>query len=273
MRIIPAIDIIEGKCVRLSKGDYATKKIYNENPLEVAKNFEAHGIKYLHLVDLDGAKSSHIVNYKILEQIASKTSLKIDFGGGLKSDEDLKIAFESGADQITGGSIAVKNPATFKKWLKIYGSDKIILGADAYNEKVAISGWQEESDQELIPFIQSYQQEGVQYVICTDIAKDGMLEGPSFGLYRKILKKCDMSVRAQSRTKNDLSAKPVLSEAKRLEGASNSIKLIASGGISTFDEIPKLAELGCEGTIIGKAIYENKISLKQLENYIIRKKV
>ncbi len=243
MRIIPAIDIIEGKCVRLSKGDYATKKVYNENPLEVAKNFEAHGIQYLHLVDLDGAKSSHIVNYKILEEIASKTNLKIDFGGGLKSDEDLKIAFESGAYQITGGSIAVKNPTIFKKWLETYGSNKIILGADANNEKVVISGWQEESNQKLIPFIQGYQQEGIEYVICTDIAKDGMLEGPSFGLYEKILKQVQ------------------------------DIKLIASGGISTFDEIPKLAELGCEGTIIGKAIYENKISLKQLENYILREKV
>jgi phosphoribosylformimino-5-aminoimidazole carboxamide ribotide isomerase len=242
MRIIPAIDIIEGKCVRLSKGDYATKKVYNENPLEVAKNFEAHGIEYLHLVDLDGAKSSHIVNYKILEQIASKTNLRIDFGGGLKSDEDLKIAFESGANQITGGSIAVKDPIIFKKWLKIYGSNKIILGADANNEKIAISGWQEESNEELIPFIQNYQKEGVRYVICTDIAKDGMLEGPSFELYKKILKQAQ------------------------------GIKLIASGGISAFDEIPRLAELGCEGTIIGKAIYENKISLKQLEKYILSKR-
>jgi len=241
MRIIPAIDIIEGKCVRLSKGDYATKKIYNEHPLEVAKNFEAHGIEYLHLVDLDGAKSSHIVNYKILEQIVSKTKLKVDFGGGLKSDEDLKIAFESGANQITGGSIAVKDPVIFNKWLKSYGNDKIILGADANNEKVAIGGWLEESNEDLIPFIQNYQKEGVQYVICTDIAKDGMLNGPSFDLYRKILKQA------------------------------KGIKLIASGGISTFDEIPKLAELGCEGTIIGKAIYENKISLKQLENYILQK--
>jgi len=271
MRIIPAIDIIEGKCVRLSKGDYATKKIYNEHPLEVAKNFEAHGIKYLHLVDLDGAKSSHIVNYKILEQIVSKTALKVDFGGGLKSDEDVKIAFESGANQITGGSIAVKNPDIFKKWLKSYGNDKIILGADANNEKVAISGWLEESNEDLIPFIQNYKKEGVQYVICTDIAKDGMLNGPSFELYKKILEKCNMSVRAQSRTKDDLSTEFVLSEVERLEGMNSFIKLIASGGISTFDEIPKLAELGCEGAIIGKAIYENKISIKQLENYILQK--
>lgn len=239
MRIIPAIDIIEGKCVRLSKGDYDTKKIYNENPLEVAKSFEAHGIQYLHLVDLDGAKSSRIVNYKVLEQIASKTSLKIDFGGGLKSDSDLKIAFESGANQITGGSIAIKQPDVFKKWVQQFGADKIILGADAMNEKVAISGWLEESKEEVIPFIQSYQQEGIKYVICTDISKDGMLEGPSFELYQRILEQ----------TKD--------------------VKLIASGGISTFDELPKLAKLGCEGTIIGKAIYEGRITLKQLENYIL----
>lgn len=241
MRIIPAIDIIDGKCVRLSKGDYNTKIIYNENPLEVAKEFEAHGIQYLHLVDLDGAKSSEIVNHKILEQIASKTSLKIDFGGGLKSDNDLRIAFESGANQITGGSIAVKNPDVFNEWIINYGADKIILGADANNEKVAISGWLEESKEELIPFIQNYQNQGIEYVICTDISKDGILEGPSFDLYAKILQK------------------------------TKEIKLIASGGISTFDELPRLAELGCEGTIIGKAIYENRITLKQLENFILNK--
>lgn len=241
MRIIPAIDIIDGKCVRLSKGDYDTKIIYNENPLEVAKSFEAHGIEYLHLVDLDGAKSSKIVNYKILEQIATQTSLKIDFGGGLKSDDDLRIAFESGANQITGGSIAVKNRAIFEKWISEYGSEKIILGADAKDEKIAVSGWLEESNEDLVPFIQDYQSKGIQYVICTDIAKDGMLEGPSFDLYSKIL-----------------------AEAK-------GVKLIASGGISTFDELPKLAELGCEGTIIGKAIYEGRITLKQLEDFIIRK--
>ena len=241
MRIIPAIDIIDGKCVRLSKGDYDTKKIYNENPLEVAKSFEAHGIQYLHLVDLDGAKSSRIVNYKVLEQIASKTSLKIDFGGGLKSDSDLKIAFESGANQITGGSIAIKQPEVLKSWIQQYRADKIILGADAMNEKIAISGWLEESKEEVIPFIQNYQKEGIQYVICTDISKDGMLEGPSFELYQRILEQ----------TKD--------------------VKLIASGGISSFDELPKLAELGCEGTIIGKAIYEGRISLKQLEDYIMNK--
>lgn len=238
MRIIPAIDIINGKCVRLSKGDYSTEKIYNENPLEVAKMFENHGVEFLHLVDLDGAKASHIVNYKVLETIATRTNLSIDFGGGLKSDKDLKIAFESGANQITGGSIAVKNPSIFKSWLQNYGADKIILGADAIHEKIAIEGWLEESEEELIPFIQNYENEGVSYVICTDISKDGMLQGPSFELYQKILKE------------------------------TSTIKLIASGGISTFDELPKLAEMGCEGAIIGKAIYEHKISMKQLESYI-----
>ncbi|SDQ76747.1 1-(5-phosphoribosyl)-5-[(5-phosphoribosylamino)methylideneamino]imidazole-4-carboxamide isomerase [Flagellimonas zhangzhouensis] len=240
MRLIPAIDIIDGKCVRLSKGDYSTKKVYNENPLEVAKDFEAHGIQYLHLVDLDGAKSKHIVNHKVLESIASKTSLQIDFGGGLKSNEDLHIAFESGAKQITGGSIAVKDQETFLGWLSTYGPEKIILGADANNEKVAVSGWQEESDLQLIPFVQRYQSEGITYVICTDISKDGMLQGPAFQLYTKML-----------------------------EQTKKGLNLIASGGISTFDELPKLAEIGCEGTIIGKAIYEGKISLKQLENYIL----
>lgn len=239
MRIIPAIDIIDGKCVRLSKGDYDTKKIYNEDPLEVARSFEDHGIQYLHLVDLDGAKSSHIVNHKILESIASKTALKVDFGGGLKTDKDLEIAFECGANQITGGSIAVKNPEIFKSWIMKYGAEKIILGADARNKKIAVSGWLEESKQEVIPFIQNFEAEGIKYVICTDISKDGMLEGPSFELYTEILEE----------TKD--------------------IGLIASGGISAFDELPKLKELGCEGVIIGKAIYENRISLKQLENYIL----
>jgi phosphoribosylformimino-5-aminoimidazole carboxamide ribotide isomerase len=239
MRIIPAIDIIEGKCVRLTKGDYNTKIIYNENPLEVALAFEDAGIEYLHVVDLDGAKASHIVNYKILEQIASKTNLKIDFGGGLKSDEDLHIAFESGANQITGGSIAVKNTSIFENWIATFGADKIILGADCTHEKIAVSGWQEESNLNVIPFIQNYQSKGIHYVICTDISKDGMLQGPSFDLYERILTQA------------------------------SGIKLIASGGISTFHEIPQLAKLGCEGVIIGKAIYENRISLKELETYII----
>ncbi len=241
MRIIPAIDIIEGKCVRLTKGDYNTKKVYNENPVEVAKEFQDAGIEHLHVVDLDGAEASHIVNYKVLEQIAVKTNLKIDFGGGLKSDEDLRIAFESGANQITGGSIAVKNPVVFENWIQKYGSEKIILGADCNNEKIAINGWQEESELEVIPFIQKYQSKGIEYVICTDISKDGMLQGPSFDLYQRIL------------------------------NSSKKIKLIASGGVSQFEELPKLAELGCEGVIIGKAIYENKIRLKDLENFIINK--
>ncbi|MFY0630838.1 MAG: 1-(5-phosphoribosyl)-5-[(5-phosphoribosylamino)methylideneamino]imidazole-4-carboxamide isomerase [Flavobacteriaceae bacterium] len=240
MRIIPAIDIIEGKCVRLTKGDYNTKKIYNESPLEVAKEFEAAGIQYLHVVDLDGAKASHIVNYKVLEQIASKTNLKIDFGGGLKSDEDLRIAFESGANQVTVGSIAVKKPEVFESWISKFGADKIILGADCNNEKIATNGWLEESELEVLPFINEYQRKGIQYVICTDISKDGMLQGPSFDLYKRIIE------------------------------CTPDIKLIASGGISTFDEIPKLAELGCDGVIIGKAIYENRISLKELESYIIQ---
>jgi phosphoribosylformimino-5-aminoimidazole carboxamide ribotide isomerase len=239
MQIIPAIDIIEGKCVRLTKGDYATKKIYNEHPLEVAKSFEDAGIEYLHVVDLDGAKSKHIVNHKILEQITSKTNLKVDFGGGLKTDDDLRIAFESGANQITGGSIAVKNPSVFEAWLSKFGNEKIILGADCNNEKIAVSGWLEESELEVVPFIKNYMAKGVSYVICTDISKDGMLEGPSFDLYQKILEK------------------------------TNNIKLIASGGISSIDEFPKLEEMGCEGVILGKAIYENRISLKEIELYIL----
>lgn len=240
MRIIPAIDIIEGKCVRLSQGDYSTSKIYNEHPLEVAKHFEEHGIEYLHLVDLDGARSKHIVNYNILEQIAGKTDLKVDFGGGLKSDDDLRIAFESGADQVTGGSIAVRDPAIFTSWLSKYGGEKIILGADVANGKIAINGWKEHSDKDLFPFIGHYLQGGVKYVICTDISKDGMLQGPSTKLYSDLI--------------------------KEFEG----LKLIASGGISAFEELNELMETGCEGAIIGKAIYENRISLKQLEQFILQ---
>lgn len=240
MRIIPAIDLIDGKCVRLSKGDYATQKTYNEHPLEVAKEFEAHGIEYLHLVDLDGAKSKHIVNHKVLEDIAYKTSLKIDFGGGLKSDEDLKIAFENGAHQITGGSIAVKEPKTFEQWITTYGSDKIILGADVQGDRIATNGWLETSEHRLVDFVKDYHAKGIHYVICTDISKDGMLQGPSFDVYRDLLEQ------------------------------QPEIKLIASGGISTFDELPKLAAMGCEGTIIGKAIYENRIALKELENFILQ---
>jgi phosphoribosylformimino-5-aminoimidazole carboxamide ribotide isomerase len=224
--------------VRLSKGDYSTQKTYNENPLEVAKAFEDHGIEYLHLVDLDGAKSKHIVNHKVLKTIATKTNLKIDFGGGLKTDEDLRIAFESGAQQVTGGSIAVKQPEVFSQWISSYGAEKIILGADVKGEYIATDGWLETSDQSLFDFLAHYQAKGIQYTICTDISKDGMLQGPSFDLYQKII-------------------------------AETQVKLIASGGISQFDELPRLAKMGCEGTIIGKAIYENRISLKQLENFIL----
>lgn len=234
MRIIPAIDIIEGKCVRLSKGDYNTKKVYNENPLEVAKEFEANGIQYLHLVDLDGAKSQHIVNYKVLESICSKTNLKVDFGGGLKSDKDLQIAFESGANQITGGSIAVKKPDTFKGWLQQYGCNKIILGADCNDRKIATSGWLETSELDVVDFIKQYEQDGVSYVICTDIAKDGMLQGTSNELYKEILNMTN-------------------------------VKLIASGGVSCFDDLLRVQEIGCEGAIIGKAFYEGRLTLKELQ--------
>ncbi|WP_272148678.1 1-(5-phosphoribosyl)-5-[(5-phosphoribosylamino)methylideneamino]imidazole-4-carboxamide isomerase [Tenacibaculum aiptasiae] len=234
MRIIPAIDIIEGKCVRLTKGDYSTKKIYNENPLEVAKEFEDNGIKYLHLVDLDGAKSKHIVNYKVLEEIATKTNLKIDFGGGLKSNDDLRIAFESGANQITGGSIAIKNPDVFIGWLTKYGSEKIILGADCKNRKIATQGWLETSEVDVVDFIKEYEEIGVQSTICTDVVKDGMLQGASVDLYLEILSK-------------------------------SAVNLIASGGVATIEDLVRLKEIGCEGAILGKAIYEGKISLKELQ--------
>ena len=239
MRIIPAIDIIDGKCVRLSKGDYATQKVYNEDPLEVAKAYMDFGLEYLHLVDLDGAKAKSIINHRVLERLATQTDLKIDFGGGLKSDEDLRIAFDCGANQITGGSIAVKKPDIFKRWIEEFGSEKIILGADVKGEKIAVGGWLETSEQEIIPFIEAYQKEGIKYVICTDISKDGMLEGPAFKLYEKLL-----------------SANP-------------DIKLIASGGISEQSELPLLAKMGCEGVIIGKAIYEKKISLEALSEFNI----
>ena len=233
MRIIPAIDIINGKCVRLSKGDYATQKIYNENPLEVAKFFEDNGVQYLHLVDLDGAKSSTIINHKVLYQIASKTNLKIDFGGGLKQNKDLEIAFENGANQITGGSIAYKNLKLFLEWLQKFGAEKIILGADALNRKIATQGWLETSETDVVDYILEYEKNGIQYVISTDIEKDGMLSGPSLELYEEILK-------------------------------ASKVKLIASGGITTIDDVLKLKDLGCEGAIIGKAIYENTIDLKEL---------
>lgn len=233
MRIIPAIDILDGKCVRLTKGDYSTKKIYNENPLEVAQMFEDSGIRYLHLVDLDGAKGGQIVNKKTLESIASKTNLQIDFGGGIKSEADVKIAFNSGAKQITVGSIAVQNKALMLEWVEKYGADKIILGADCKNRKIATLGWLKSSDQDIIAFIQAYETKAIKYCIVTDINKDGMLLGPSFNLYRTILNETKIS-------------------------------LIASGGITTIEDVIKLKDLGCEGAIIGKAIYEGTIKLKTL---------
>ena len=257
MRIIPAIDIIEGKCVRLSKGDYSTKKVYSENPLEVAKSFEAHGIEYLHLVDLDGARAKEIINYRILEEIASETSLKIDFGGGLNSEKDLEIAFNSGAEQITGGSIAVRRPEVFMDWLERFGPEKIILGADAMNEKVAISGWEEETAISLIPFIEKHRKKGVKYVICTDISKDGMLAGPAEDLYKRIIEKTMVN-------KTTIGMSGV--EDKWEPG----IKLIASGGINSIGNLTGLQSLGCDGAILGKAIYEHKIELKALESYIIK---
>lgn len=237
MKIIPAIDIIDGKCVRLSKGDYNTKKIYNEDPVEVAKEFESFGIQYLHLVDLDGAKSKHIVNQKVLENIARSTSLHIDFGGGLKTQEDIETTFNSGAKQITLGSIAVQDPEFCFGMIEKYGAEKIILGADCENRKIKTSGWLEESDHDIIDFILQYQEKGVQTTICTDIAKDGMLEGPSTALYIEILYK-------------------------------TSVQLVASGGISGITDVYKMKDIGCAGTIIGKAIYEGKISLPQLQNFI-----
>ena len=239
IEIIPAIDLIDGKCVRLLQGDYSNKTVYNENPLEVARAFEDAGIRRLHLVDLDGAKAKHIVNHKVLESISSRTKLVIDFGGGLKSDDDLRIAFECGADMITGGSIAVKEHATFLRWLEKYGSDKIILGADAKDKKIAISGWQEISELSIHDFIESYVKKGITRVISTDISKDGMLTGPSFELYQEILNNHP------------------------------SLELIASGGISSIEEILKLNEMGIPGVITGKAIYENKITLKEITNFII----
>ncbi|MCF6353382.1 MAG: 1-(5-phosphoribosyl)-5-[(5-phosphoribosylamino)methylideneamino]imidazole-4-carboxamide isomerase [Cyclobacteriaceae bacterium] len=238
MKIIPAIDIINGKCVRLTKGDYSTKKIYNEDPLEVAKSFEGIGIKYLHLVDLDGAKSKSIQNGKVLEELASKTNLIIDFGGGIKTEASVKQAFELGASQITVGSVAAKNPALVYKWIFTFGADKIILGADVNNRKIAINGWQESTELELEVYIKSYLGKGIQSVICTDISKDGMLAGSSIALYAQLL------------------------------GRFPKLKLIASGGVTTLQELDELTSIGLEGAIIGKAIYENKITLKQLESYV-----
>ena len=238
MRIIPAIDIINGECVRLSKGDYNKKTVYSKNVLDVAKNFEDNGIQFLHLVDLDGAKQNRIINYKILEKISSQTNLIIDFGGGLKSEEDIKIAFENGAKQVTLGSVAVKNPELFLKSLEKYGSEKIILGADARKEKIAVSGWLEESQTNIYDFIKEKTESGIEYVISTDIDKDGMLEGPSFDLYEKII------------------------------GENPNIKLIASGGITSASDLEKVKSIGCEGAIIGKALYENRIKFNDLKPFL-----
>ena len=239
MRIIPAIDLIDGKCVRLTQGDYNQKKVYANDPLAMAKAFEDHGVEYLHLVDLDGAKAQAIVNHKVLERIAIQTNLKIDFGGGLKSDEDLRIAFECGAQQVTGGSIAVKQPELFENWLSTYGPEKIILGADARQGKIATNGWLEVSELGVEAFIQSYAAKGVSYVVCTDIEQDWTLQGPSISLYQKILKN------------------------------SPNIELIASGGVSGIEDLNVLKEISCEAAILGKALYEGRISLKALEHYII----
>ena len=238
IELIPAIDIIDGKCVRLSQGDYDTKKIYNENPLEVAKEFEANGIQRLHVVDLDGAKSSHVVNYKVLDAIAGHTSLTIDFGGGIKTDEDLVIAFENGAHMVTLGSVAVKKPELFKKWLHQYGAEKIILGADVKDNRISVSGWLEEGPQELMPFLTNYTQEGVSKVLCTDISRDGMLQGPSIELYKQVMQRFP------------------------------TIHLIASGGVSGVDDIIRLDDAGIPAVVFGKALYEGRITMKDLKRFM-----
>lgn len=240
IELIPAIDIIEGKCVRLSKGDYDTKKVYNENPLEVALEFEAHGIKRLHVVDLDGAKAGKIINHKVLETIANKTGLVIDFGGGLKTTNDLRIAFECGAQMVTGGSIAVKNPAEFESWISLYGADKIILGSDANDRKIAVSGWLETSELDLFDFLESYMAKGITKTICTDISKDGMLQGPSTDLYKEMMQRFP------------------------------DLFLIASGGVSSIKDIEELHEAGIPAVIFGKAIYEGRIKLSELERLMLQ---
>jgi len=233
MRIIIAIDIIEGKCVRLTKGDFSTKKIYSENPLELAKQIEDHGIMYIHMVDLDGARNKHVVNYKILRKIASQTSLKIDFGGGIRSDDDLDIAFDCGARQVTCGSISVSDKPLVLEWLARLGAEKIILGADSVDRKIVTEGWVDSSDSDIIKFISDYRAKGIKYSICTDVEKDGMLQGPSTDLYKEILK---------------------------IDG----LNLIASGGISSINNIEELEQIGCEGAIIGKALYEGVLDLKEI---------
>ncbi len=234
IELIPAIDIIGGKCVRLSQGDYASRKVYNEHPTEVARELEDGGIRRLHVVDLDGAVSHHIVNYKVLEEIATRTSLIVDFGGGLKTDEDLRIAFESGAQMVTGGSIAVKHPDVFSRWITTYGAGRIILGADVKDKRIAVSGWQEDSELDLFEFVDGYRRQGVTQVICTDIRRDGMLQGPAVDLYQEMLAR------------------------------DPELHLIASGGVSGMDDIYRLQEAGVPGVIFGKALYEGRITLDQL---------
>lgn len=238
IELIPAIDLIDGKCVRLSQGDYDSKKVYNENPVEVAREFEDHGIRRLHVVDLDGAASHHVVNYRTLERIASRTSLAIDFGGGVKSDEDLRIAFESGVQMVTGGSVAVKDPALFARWIDTYGGDRIILGADVKERKIAVNGWKDETACDLFPFLDDYLRRGITKAICTDIACDGMLQGPSLALYKEILERHP------------------------------SLHLIASGGVSSVDDIEALQEAGVPAVIFGKALYEGCIRLKDLYRFL-----
>ena len=234
--IVPAIDIIGGKCVRLTKGDYNRQKVYSGSPLDVAKGFEDCGCTALHMVDLDGAKSKHIVNYRVLEQVAGHTSLHIDFGGGLKSDDDLRIAFECGAEKVTGGSVAVKSPELFEHWLMKYG-ERIILGADSKDGKISTDGWLESSEYELISFIKLYAAKGVKSVISTDINRDGMMKGPAVELYREVL------------------------------AAVPDIRLIASGGVSGIDDVYALDEIGVPAVIVGKAIYENSITLDMLSRF------
>lgn len=238
IELIPAIDIIDGKCVRLSKGEYSSKKIYNEDPLAVAKELEDYGISRLHLVDLDGAASKHIVNYRTLERIATHTSLVIDFGGGVKSDEDLDIAFKSGAQMVTGGSIAVSQPDTFCRWLHLYGSEKIILGADVKDSKIAVNGWKNDTTCELYDFLGIYAEKGVHKVICTDINRDGMLQGPSTVLYKEILSRFP------------------------------EMYLIASGGVSCVEDLHLLEDAGVPAVIFGKALYEGHIALKDLKDFL-----
>ena len=236
-QLIPAIDLINGQCVRLTQGDYGQKKVYSEDPLEIAKAFEGAGIQRLHLVDLDGAKAKKIVNAAVLERIASNTSLHIDFGGGVQSDEMIDTAFSAGAAQITAGSIAVRNPELVCEWLQKYGSEKIILGADAQNEMIAVSGWQENSNISIFDFLQDYTAKGAKYVISTDVAKDGLLQGPSFDLYKKI------------------------------QASSPSLSVIASGGVACMEDLVRLREMNLFGVIVGKAFYEGRISLADLAKF------